>query len=60
MRKVSSTKPTRDIGVRSGGGVSSKKMIYANVLRLKNRKDNKDVQAALEKAQAGRLLFGKN
>ncbi len=42
--------------VKSAG---AKKLVYARVLKDRIEKDKQNIQIALEKADAGRLLFGK-
>ncbi len=42
--------------VKSAGG---DKLVYARVLKSRIEKDKQKIQIALEKADAGRLLFGK-
>ncbi len=57
MPKTSSAKPVAGRG--TAGPASTKKTVYADVLKAKTRQQTQAVQAALRGAHAGRLLFRK-
>ncbi len=55
----SSTLTERSGTAPAGKRVSSKKLVYASILRDRDRKITQDVQAALRSANADELLFKK-
>lgn len=57
MPKASSTKPVTGSG--TAAPASTKKTVYADVLKSKTRQQTQAVQAALQSAHAGKLLFRK-
>lgn len=56
LQPVLTSRGRRDEG---HAGAADKKMIYARVVEQQTKRTTREVQAALEKADAGRLLFGK-
>lgn len=57
MPKASSTKQVA--GSRAAVPASTKKTVYADVLKARTERQTQAVQAALRSAHAGKLLFRK-
>ena len=58
MPKASTTKPVT--GSRAAAPASTNKTVYADVLKAKTKQQTQAVQAALQSAHAGKLLFRKD